>query len=130
MGPAYPGPKETIIVSEQVYWLLEVGILPGQLENFRTIVRELIASAKAEPGTLNYEWNLSADETVCHVYERYQNSAAVMTHGHNFRAFAERFFQSCHLNYFHLYGAASDEVKAALADLHPVYFKSMGGFSR
>jgi quinol monooxygenase YgiN len=117
-------------MSEQIYWILEVAILPGQLENFRTVARDLIAATKLEPGTLGYEWNLSDDGTVCHIYERYQNSDAVLTHIQSFGAFAERFLQACRPTRFHVYGTPTEDVKAALADFGPVYFSSIGGFSR
>jgi quinol monooxygenase YgiN len=117
-------------MNEQIYWLLEVSILPGQLENFRAVVGELIASTELEPGTLGYDWNLSADETVCHIYERYVNSAALLTHGQGFHAFAERFFKTCRPTRCDIYGTPSAEVKAAMADLHPTYYTPLGGFSR
>jgi len=117
-------------MTEGFYVVLEVAILPGQLEKFQDLARDLITSARSEPGTLNYEWNLSADKTVCHVYERYQSSAAFLTHAGSFGPFAERFTQSCRATRLHVYGTPSEEAKAALDDLNPVYFSPLGGFSR
>ena len=117
-------------MSGQIYWILEVAILPGQLENFRAVANDLIAKTKSEPGTLAYEWNLSQDETVCDIYERYQNADALLAHVRSFGAFAERFMQACRPINFHVYGPANDDVKATLADFQPVYFLPMGGFSR
>ena len=117
-------------MSEEIYWVLEVAILPDQLENFRAVARDLIASTEPEPGTLNYEWTLSADETACHIYERYQNSDALVAHVRGFGSFAERFLQACRPTRFQVYGLPNEEAKAALADFHPVYFSPLGGFSR
>jgi len=117
-------------MSDQIYWILEVAILPGQLENFRAVARDLIANTEPEPGTLGYEWALSDDGTVCHIYERYQNSDAVVAHVKGFGAYAERFIQACRPTRFHIYGSPSAEVKAMLADFSPVYFPLLGGFSR
>jgi quinol monooxygenase YgiN len=117
-------------MSEEIYWLLEVEILPGELENFKTVARDLIASTKPEPGTLGYEWALSDDGTVCHIYERYRNSAALVAHVHSFGSCAERFLQACRPTRFHVYGTPNEDAKAALADFHPVYFSPLGGFSR
>jgi len=117
-------------MSEQIHWLLEVTILPGQFDNFRAVARDLIASAEKEPGTLAYEWNLSPDGSSCHIYERYRDSAAVMAHVTGFGAFAERFLAACRPGRFDVYGSPSDEVKAALADFQPVYHTHFGGFSR
>jgi quinol monooxygenase YgiN len=117
-------------MSDQIYWILEVAILPGQLKGFRAVAGDLIASTKSEPGTLNYEWNLSDDETVCHIYERYQNSEALLAHIQGFGAFADRFMQACRPTRFHIYGTPNENVKTALADFNPVYFSPLGGFSR
>ncbi|HEV3272212.1 MAG TPA: antibiotic biosynthesis monooxygenase [Candidatus Methylacidiphilales bacterium] len=117
-------------MSEEISWLLEVDILPGQLENFRAVARDLIASTQSEPGTLAYEWNLSEDQTVCHIYERYKNSDAVLTHVRGFGAFAERFMQACRPTRFHIYGTPNDDAKATLADFSPLYFSPLGGFHR
>jgi quinol monooxygenase YgiN len=117
-------------MSEQIYWLLEVAIHPGKLEDFRTVANDLIAKTESEPGTLGYEWNLSEDHTTCHIYERYWNAEALLTHVQSFGAFATRFMAACHPTRFHVYGPANDAVKAALADLNPVYFSDLGGFSR
>ena len=64
-----------------VYWLLELEIQLGQSDNLKQLMHEMIAAAREnEPGTLNYEWTMSADDTICHTYERYADSGAVMTH--------------------------------------------------
>ncbi len=118
-------------MSDQIYWLLEVAIQPGKLEDFRAVAQALIASSESEPGTLGYEYYLNADNTVCHIYERYKDSSAVLAHDKSFAPFAERFLQVCTPTRFHLYGKPSEEVKAALAGLNPVYFSTpIGGFSR
>ena len=46
-------------MSEQISWLLEVEILPGKLEDFRAVARDLIANTQPESGTLDYEYHLS-----------------------------------------------------------------------
>jgi len=117
-------------MSNQVYWLLEVAILPGKLDDFRAVARDLIASTEPEPGTLDYEWNLNEDHTICHIFERYRDSEAMIEHVEGFGRFAERFMKACRPTRFAVYGNPSDEAKAALGDLHPAYFQTLGGFSR
>jgi quinol monooxygenase YgiN len=114
----------------EISWILEVAILPGQLKNFRAVARDLIAVTQSEPGTRAYEWNLSDDKTVCHIFERYQNSDALVAHVQSFGSFAQRFMQACRPTRFDVYGSPNEEAKAALADFHPVYFSPLGGFSR
>jgi quinol monooxygenase YgiN len=117
-------------MSNQISWILQVAIHPGKLEDFRSVAKDLIAKTESESGTLDYEWNLSEDGTICHIFERYQNADALVTHVESFGAFAKRFLEACHPTRFHVYGTPTDEVKAALADLGPVYFSPLGGFSR
>jgi quinol monooxygenase YgiN len=115
---------------DTISWIIEAGIRPGKLDDFRTVAKDLIASAESEPGTLSYEWNLSHEGTACHIFERYENSAAVLAHSKSFGAFAHRFLEACDVVHFYIYGTPTDEVKAGLADLGPIYFKPIGGFNR
>jgi quinol monooxygenase YgiN len=117
-------------MSEEIHWLLEVEILPGKLDEFESVARDLIASTQPEPGTVNYEWYFNADKTACHIYERYANNAALITHVNGFGKFAERFMQACRPTRFNVYGMINEEAKAHLADLHPVYFSVLGEISR
>lgn len=117
-------------MSESISWILQVAIHPGKLDDFRSVARDLIEKTQLEPGTLAYEWSLSEDLTICHIFERYENADALVKHVQSFGAFAQRFMAACHPTRFHVYGTPDDSVKAALADLHPVYFSPLGGFSR
>ncbi len=117
-------------MSDQIYWILQVAVHPGKLEDFKSVANELIAKTQLEAGTLGYEWNLSEDETVCHIYERYKDAAALLAHVQSFGAFAKRFMEACHPTHFYVYGTPTDAVEEALADLHPIYFTPLGGFSR
>jgi quinol monooxygenase YgiN len=117
-------------MSAQISWILQVAIHPGKLDDFQAVAKDLIAKTESEPTTLDYEWNLSEDQTVCHIFERYADNDAVVTHVQSFGAFAQRFMEACHPTRFHVYGTPNDAVKSALADLNPVYFSPLGGFSR
>ena len=117
-------------MNAEISWLLEVEILPGQLENFRAVAGELIASTRTEPGTLAYEWHVNDVGTICHIYERYRDSAALVTHVQGFGRVADRFLQACRPTRFSVYGAPNAEAKAAVADFGPDYYSFLGGFSR
>ena len=119
-------------MSDHVFLTVEMTINPGALDDFRALVKEMVGQVQAnEPETLNYEWSLSEDDSTCHVYERYANSAAIMAHfawfGENF---AERIMALVQLTGFTVYGNASDEVKAAVADFGAVIMAPIGGFAR
>lgn len=93
---------------------------------------EMVSAMQAnEPGALNYEWNVSADGKLCHLYERYIDSAAALIHGRTFgERFAGRFFEILKPVRFVVYGSLSTAVKEALAGFNPIYMPPVAGFSR
>lgn len=93
---------------------------------------EMVSAPRAnEPGTLSYEWSVSADGRTCHIYERYTGSAAVMTHLQAFGSrFAGRFLEILRPVRFLVFGAPDAAVREALADFAPVYMQPVGGFTR
>jgi len=119
-------------MSAHVSWVLELNIQPGRDADFRALMAEMVAATKAnEPGTLNYEWSVTADGKQCHTCERYADSDATMAHLDNFGSkYAERFMAVLTPVRFTIYGTPSDEVKAALAGFHPTYVAPAAGFIR
>ena len=117
---------------DQISWILEVRVRSGRENDFRPLMAEMVAATEAnEPGTLSYEWSVSADGGVCHIYERYTDSTAVMTHLTTFRGrFAARFERVLEPVRTVVYGAPSAAVKDALADLNPRYMEPAAGFNR
>jgi hypothetical protein len=72
----------TAAMTKNVYWVLELAINPGRFEDLKTLMTAMVeATQKNELGVLNYEWAISNDQQVCHLYEHYQNSAAWETDG-------------------------------------------------
>ena len=118
-------------MSESTSWLLELEIRDGQKDNFDSLMKEMISSTQEEPGALDFEWSVSENKKSCHLFERYADSSAVMNHLATFgQKFADRFFAMLKPVRFTVYGAPGDDVKKALADFHPAYMDSVGGFSR
>ena len=116
---------------DTISWMLQLNVRDGQLDNLRALMPEMVASTQEEPGTLGYEWFLSADGKTCHLYERYADNAAALVHAGNFGAnFAERFFGCLEPTSFCLYGEPSAELKAALDGFGVEYFPWFGGFHR
>lgn len=119
-------------MSKTVHWLLEVSIKDGQLDGFKELMGEMVARTHdTEPGTLIYDWLISEDGKVCHLYERYSDSPAVMAHLTSFgRYFADRFIAMTEPKNLFVYGDPSDEVKEGLAAFNPTFMKPIGGFAR
>ena len=101
-------------------------------ESLRALMAEMVEATQAnEPDTLIYEWNLSADGTLCHLFERYSDSEALMTHLGSFgERFAERFLAILNPIRFFVYGSPTGAVKEALAGFSPVYMEPAAGFTR
>ena len=73
----------------------------------------------------------SGDGKRCHIFERYVDSAAVLTHLGTFgERFAGRFLELLKPARFVVYGSPSAAVRDALAGFSPVYMQPLGGFSR
>ncbi len=76
-------------------------------------------------------WFLSDDETTCHIYERYVDSAATMVHLGNFsEKYGKRFMTYLTPTRFTVYGDPDDNVRAALDKLGVTYMTEVGGFAR
>jgi quinol monooxygenase YgiN len=89
------------------------------------------ATQRNEVGALNHEWAISDDRQVCHIYERFQDSAALMSHLQWFGPnFSERFTKILKPTRVVVYGTPSQELKEAIAGLNPVYMEPLGGFRR
>ncbi len=119
-------------MSGPVSWMLELDVQPGRSDALRSLMEEMVSSTHAtEPGTLAYEWYVSADNRRCHVYERYADSAAALAHCQIFGArFLARFFALLTPTRCTVYGAPDAAVQQALAALHPAVLGQAAGFHR
>ena len=118
-------------MSDTVSWNLQLAVREGKLGQARELMPEMVESSRSEPGTVAYEWFLGAEGTVCHIYERYTDSDAVVGHLGTFGArFAERFLECLEPTNLYVYGEPSDEARAALDGFGAAYLGTMGGFSR
>ena len=119
-------------MNNYVSWMLELEVQQGREGALRDLMPEMVNATKTnEAGTLDYEWSTSADGKQCHIFERYVDSAAVMTHLGTFgERFAGRFLEILKPVRFVVYGSPSAAVREALAGFSPVYMEPLGGFSR
>jgi len=118
-------------MSNAVSWNLQLTVRPGRLDDLKTLMREMVASTEAEPGTLAYEWFLGEDGTVCHLYERYADTDAAMAHIGTFGTkFVDRFMACVEQTALHLYGDPGEPVREAMGGFGAVFMRPLGGFSR
>jgi quinol monooxygenase YgiN len=118
--------------SEEIYWVITVDVLSGRMDAFKQIVSQLVAATKEEPGTLEYKFNISADQNTVDVFERYRDSDAVVAHvSQTFGPkFSEAFLAIANPTRFTVYGTPNLEVKKVLAGFNPIYMSPLDGFSR
>ena len=118
-------------MTENVFWVIELAVNPGRSEELEALVPELVEANRNEVGMLTQEIAISDDRQVCHIYERFQDPAAVATHAQLFGAnFAARFFEILKPTRVVVYGTPSEQVKDALAGVNPVYMAPLGGFRK
>ncbi len=118
-------------MSGHIHWMLELAINDGHFDDFKALMVEMIEGTKGEPGTINYEWFLNDNESTCHIYERYVDSAATMVHMGNFgEKYAERFFTYLTPTRFTVYGDPDETVRGVLDKLAVTYMAEVAGFAR
>jgi quinol monooxygenase YgiN len=117
-------------MNDKVFFVLELEVKPGQIDDLRTVMREMLDLTRAEPGTLNYEWFLSDDGTSCHIFERYADSGAVLVHGTTFPENLNARFLAFKPARLTVYGNASESLREALSAFEPTFMEPLGGFLR
>lgn len=118
-------------MSRTVSWKLQLAVRDGQLDTFRSLMEEMVESTRSESGTQIYEWFLSEDGTICHLYERYADSEAALVHLGNFGSkFAERFLACVDPTALYAYGNPSAQAREVLSSFNAVFLGPLGGFAR
>lgn len=127
-----PSVGTTAIDSRQVAWMFELAVKAGRDADFRALMAEMAeATDRNEPGTLDYEWYVSDDGRRLHLFERYANADAAMTHLGTFgERYMARFFDVLTPERMTVYGAPDDRVRGALAQLAPEVMRRAAGFRR
>ncbi|MEO8666679.1 MAG: antibiotic biosynthesis monooxygenase [Ignavibacteria bacterium] len=117
---------------EDIFWITAAKVKEGQFVNLKTLMNEMVASAKAnEPGTLNYEWFISDDGKYCHLYEHFKDSESAQNHMNSFvKNFAKRFMEALEIKNFNVYGSPSEELAKILVPSGAVLMKPLGGFKK
>lgn len=114
-----------------VSWVIELAVKPGQLDAFKQLMEEMVAGTREEPETLNYEWYISGDESTVHIFEKYADSEAMITHVKGFLdKWAARFMDCVEATRFTVYGNPSDPARELLAPFGGTYLAAWGGFAQ
>ena len=112
---------------DQVAWVVDLAVKPGQLDNFRTLTGEMVESTLRESGVLNYDRFVSEDGAFVYAYERYADSAAALAHLETFtRKFSGRFLSMVERRRFMVFGAPTQELRRVLDPLGAMYLRPLG----
>lgn len=118
-------------MSDTVSWSLRLAIREDKLADARALMQEMVKATRLESGTTGYEWFVDEAAGICHINERYVDSAAAVAHLGNFGAtFAERFMECFEPTDFVVYGAPADSVREILDGFGASYLEEWGGFTR
>jgi len=114
-----------------VSWVIELAVKDGALDSFTELREEMVAGSSPEPGTLGYEWYISADQGTVHIFEKYVSSEAMISHVNGFlEKWAGRFLECVDVTRFVVYGDPSPAARQILDGFGAVYLGPWGGFSR
>ena len=118
-------------MENHVSWVIELAVKDGALDTFKELMEEMVAGTSEEPGSLGYEWYISADGGTIHIFEKYADSDAMVTHVGGFlEKWAARFLECVDPTRFVVYGDPSAAAREMLAGFGPTYLGPWGGFSR
>lgn len=116
---------------DDLYWVFTLNVKPGKFPEFRTLVADIVAASHQEPGTLAYQYSVSADEATVHIFERYRDSDAFVAHvEQTFGPQAERFMQLVSVASLVVYGNPNAAARAALDSFNATYMTLFDGFAR
>lgn len=118
-------------MADDLYWVFTLDVKPGRFAEFRALVADIVAASHEEPGTLAYQYSVNADETMVHIFERYRDSAAFVSHvEQTFGAFAERFLSMVTVASLVVYGNPDAAARKALDGFNASYMTLFDGFAR
>jgi quinol monooxygenase YgiN len=118
-------------MESHVSWVIELAVKDGRGDAFKELMEEMVSGTSEEPETLGYEWYISADGGTVHIFEKYADSDAMVTHVSGFlEKWAARFLECVDVTRFVVYGDPSPGARELLDGFGAVYLGPWGGFSR
>lgn len=118
-------------MNNNVFWLLEGAIKPGEFDNFLTVMKAMVTNTQEnEPEAIEYEWSVSENKQNCYIYERYANSAAVMNHVQKGAELFQQLVACVNVTSLKVFGYPNDEVRHLLGGLGAIFMTPVGGFIR
>jgi quinol monooxygenase YgiN len=119
------------MAASTVRFVVSFAINEGAFVAFERIARVMSAESQKEPGTLAYEWSLSADRARCRLYEAYVDGDAVLAHlkGPVVQELVPKLLEAGSLAGLEIYGDPGPEATAMLTAMGAQIFPVWQGFS-
>lgn len=118
---------------EQVVRLtVNFSVSQENLDAFRAVAAEMTEGTNAEPGTLGYEWFVSADGKRFRLVETYADIAAIEAHfmGSVVQQLVPRLTALCTVDGFEFYGDPGPKVTAMAGAFSASFYKYWMGIGR
>jgi quinol monooxygenase YgiN len=120
------------MVKQTVLLAVDLIIKDGKLDEFEGIAQEMVAGTQKEPGTLGYDWFLSADRKKCRLIETYADANAVLAHfnGPVVQVLVPKLLGTASLAGFEVYGDPGTKAREMLAGFGAEMFEFRRGLGR
>jgi quinol monooxygenase YgiN len=124
--------KEAEMVEQVVRLTVNFAVSGEQLAEFKSIAQAMTAVSAAEPGTLGYEWFVSADGKRFRLVETYVDANAIEAHfmGPAVQQWVPRLVPVCKVDGFEIYGDPGPKVAQMASGLGAVIFQYWLGINR
>jgi len=120
------------MVNHIVRLAVDLTISEGRLDAFQEIARVMVAGSQKEPGTLEYEWYLSADRRTCRLLEAYTDANAALAHftGPVVQELVPKLLKTASVSGFEVYGDPGPRLTEMLAGFGAQIFGLWQGLDR
>jgi quinol monooxygenase YgiN len=117
---------------QTVYLALDLILNEGKLDAFESIAQAMVEGSQKEPGTLGYEWFLSADHKRCRLLETYRDANAVLAHfnGPVVQELVPKLLGTASLAGFEVYGDPGPKATEMLKGFGAEIFEFRRGLDR
>jgi len=110
--------------------LVEFDIKPGRTADFKAAAKPIFAKTQEEPGTLRYEYFLSADGSKNVNIEIFEDADAFVYHNRNVADLVPALFETLEHVSIAVIGDANDDLWAELAEVETIHYERLGGITR
>jgi quinol monooxygenase YgiN len=120
------------MAERNVLIIVDLTINEGKVDEFAGLAKAMIAGSRKEPGTLGYDWYLSADGKRCRLVETYADANAVLAHltGPVLRELLPRLLGLANLSRCEVYGDPGPKATEMLTGFGAEIFPLWQAFGR